>query len=237
MANPIRKLAKVEQVPEAKFFSIEFPGHIENINKAKEALGGEHAITNANLRYRIRDPFSIPIHGQTVSTGNFLLKATRRYKVKRQSGSERSLPPYRAPTENDVPYDIEEAPEYKFEMVGMIPKTARFSGLADYQHIVDPRDEIVRVKQDLQNMEYENLISIKIDNTDPVEDISTMQVLPPVAISKTTVPHPYRYKARDREDAVKGKPGKKKATFGLKRKADNPTGTTNVDSNDSGDDI
>ncbi|KAF8978960.1 tau 95 subunit of transcription factor TFIIIC [Entomortierella lignicola] len=205
MDTSTRKLSKVEQVPETKFFSVEFPGYIKNLDKALEALGGEQAITNASapldLRFRVRDPFSIPVQGQHVSTGNFLLKATRRYKVKRQPGSQRSLPPYRAPTDDDVPYEKNEKPEYKFEVMGAIPKTVRFTGLADYQHIVDPRDEIVQIKSDLQNMEY---------NTDPSEDMSTIQVLPPANIAKSIVPHPFRYKAREREDAVKGKPGRKK---------------------------
>ncbi|KAF9436846.1 tau 95 subunit of transcription factor TFIIIC, partial [Entomortierella beljakovae] len=196
MSNtPTYKLAPIEQIPEKKFFSIEFPGHIKNLDKAKDALGAP-----LDLKYRINDPFSIPIHGQTISTGNLLLKATRRYKVKRKPGSERSLPPYRAPTEDDVPYEENEYSEINFKVVGSIPKTTRFSGLADYQHIVDPKDEIVRIKTDLQNIDYENLITLKIDNTDPFEDISTMQVLPPVTISKSVVPHPFKYKARDRDD-------------------------------------
>ncbi|KAF9170232.1 tau 95 subunit of transcription factor TFIIIC [Mortierella sp. AD010] len=257
MAASNRKLSKIEQVPDAKFFSVEFPGHVENVDKALEALGGKRAITDASnsfhpksrnncmaaylggapldLRYRAKDPFSIPIHGLTVSTGNFLLKATRRYKVKRRPGSERSLPPYRAPRDDDVPYDKDV--EYRFEVVGAIPKTVRFSGLADYQHIVDPKDEIVRIKSDLQNMEYENLISIKLDNTDPSEDISMTQIVPPGAISKSGVPHPFRYKARERDDAVKAKPGrKKKPSFRPKKQPGDLTGITPVESNESGDD-
>ncbi|KAF9349019.1 tau 95 subunit of transcription factor TFIIIC [Mortierella sp. AD094] len=255
MAVPIKKLSKVEQVPDAKFFSVEFPGHIQNVNKALEALGGERSITNASSSFhpklsrniciavgaagtltRVRDPFSVPLHGHTVSTGNFLLKATRRYKVKRQPGSERSLPPYRAPRDDDIPYDKDA--EYRFEVLGAIPKTVRFSGLADYQHIVDPKDEIVRIKSDLQNMEYENLISIKIDNTDPTEDLSMTQILPPAAISKSTVPHPFRYKAREREDVAKAKPGRKKkpSSFRPKRQPGDLTGTAHVESNESGDD-
>ncbi|KAF9896888.1 tau 95 subunit of transcription factor TFIIIC, partial [Lobosporangium transversale] len=180
--TPEAEPATIEQVPERKIFSIEFPGHVQNLDKAIEALGGEKAITNAyhggaplDLRYRTKDPFSIPIHGQTISTGNFLLKATRRYKVKCQPGSKRTLPPYRAPTEADVPYNEDEEPEYSFEIVGSIPKTTRFAGLADFQHIVDPRDPIVQIKSDLQNVEYEHLISLQVDNKDATENVMTMQ--------------------------------------------------------------
>jgi hypothetical protein len=81
------------------------------------------------------------------------LKATRRYKVKRQPGSKRSLPPYRPPTEDDIPYNEDAEPQLTFEIVGTIPKTTRFSGLADYQQIVDPGEELVRIKNDLVNMD------------------------------------------------------------------------------------
>ncbi|KAF9941900.1 tau 95 subunit of transcription factor TFIIIC [Mortierella alpina] len=175
------ELAPVEQVPDVKIFSIEFPGHIQNSEKVKEALGGEQAIINASahshdglidcgapldLRYRIKDPFSIPIQGETVSTGNFLLKATRRYRVKRRPDTQRSLPPYRVPTEDDVPYNEDEEPECRFEMVGKIPKTTRFAGLADYQHIVDPKDELSKIKSDIMNMEsYSTPVHLEINNS------------------------------------------------------------------------
>ncbi|KAF9933606.1 tau 95 subunit of transcription factor TFIIIC [Linnemannia zychae] len=210
------QIASIHKVPDVKLLSIEFPGHVKNINKVKEALGGEQAIRNVyvggaplDLRYRAKDPFSIPIQGETVNTPNFLVKVTRRYKVRRPSGSVRTLPPYRAPTEDDIPYNEDEEPEYKVEMVGRIPRTVRFPGLADYQHIVDPKDEFVQIKNDLKNLDYENLISIKVDNKNPIEDYSSLQLLPPPVISKVTTTIAYRYKARD-EVAVKGEPGRKR---------------------------
>ncbi|KAI8349032.1 transcription factor IIIC, subunit 5 [Mortierella sp. GBAus27b] len=201
------KPAELWRIPDRKFFSVEFPGHVENLEKAKELIGGDRAILNAylggaplDLHYRIRDPFSIPIQGETISTPNLVLRATRRYKVKRQPGSRRSLPPYRAPTDDDIPYDENETPQLSFEIVGAIPKTARFSGLADYQHIVDPREEVLKIKNDLVNMDYESLISVKIDNTTPAEDIATLQLLPPPIIGKSIVPMPFKYKARHSEE-------------------------------------
>ncbi|CAO3563671.1 unnamed protein product [Mortierella alpina] len=231
--DPI-ELAPVEQVPDVKIFSIEFPGHIENPEKVKEALGGEQAIINAylggaplDLRYRIKDPFAIPIQGETVSTGNFLLKATRRYRVKRRPDTQRSLPPYRVPSEDDIPYKEDEEPELKFEMVGRIPKTTRFAGLADYQHIVDPRDELSKIKSDIMNMEYESLIALKVDNRTPMEDVASLQLIPPPSISKSSIPHAFRYKAREGEP--KGVPGRK-------AKVDSQEATPiNLESDDSGD--
>lgn len=38
----------------------------------------------------------------------------------------------------------------------------------------------------------EQLISIKVDNKNPVEDFSTMQLLPPAIIAKATTPIAYR---------------------------------------------
>ncbi|KAK3828879.1 MAG: RNA polymerase III transcription factor IIIC subunit-domain-containing protein [Benniella sp.] len=237
------KPAVLRRVPDRKFFSVEFPGHIENLERAKEMIGGDRAILNAylggaplDLRYRIKDPFSIPIQGETVSTPNLLLKATRRYKVKRQPGSKRSLPPYRSPTEDDVPYN-EDEPQLTFEVVGTIPKTTRFSGLADYQQIVDPGEELVRIKNDLVNMDYESLISIKIDNTNPAEDLATLQLVPPPAIGKSIVPMPYKYKARHREDKKPTRPGRKpKRKPGAQRPAGLLETTVNVGSDDSGND-
>ncbi|KAF9318807.1 tau 95 subunit of transcription factor TFIIIC [Podila horticola] len=202
--------AKVEPWPEEKLFTIEFPGHIANIDKAKAALGGERAIANAylggaplDLRYRYLDPFSTPIQGQTVQTNNILLKATRRYKVKRKSGTaaKKSLPPYRAPTEDDEPLEDEE-PQMQYEYLGAIAKTVRFSGLADYQHIVDPNDEIYKVKSDLVHMNYENLISVKMDNRNPTEDYGSLQIVPPVYISKLNVALPYKFRQRREEEEV-----------------------------------
>lgn len=43
------QLATTHKVPEVKLLSVEFPGHVKNINKVKEALGGEQAIRNVSL--------------------------------------------------------------------------------------------------------------------------------------------------------------------------------------------
>lgn len=51
--DPI-ELAPVGQVPDVKIFSIEFPGHIQNPEKVKEALGGEQAIINASAFFTSR---------------------------------------------------------------------------------------------------------------------------------------------------------------------------------------
>ncbi|KAF9183756.1 tau 95 subunit of transcription factor TFIIIC [Haplosporangium sp. Z 767] len=186
-----------------------------------------------DLRYRVKDPFSIPIQGETISTANLLVKATRRFRVKRQPGAQRSLPPYRAPKEDDVPYDENEEPELRFEMVGHIPKTTRFGGLADYQHIVDPRDEFSKIKSDLVNVEYENLIALKVDHTDPQEDDEKLQLLPPPSIAKTTVPNYYKYKPRD-TDSTPRRRGRKSGS--VKRKEGGLTDSITIDSDFTEDD-
>jgi hypothetical protein len=43
------KPAVLRRVPDRKFFSVEFPGHIENLEKAKEMIGGDRAILNASV--------------------------------------------------------------------------------------------------------------------------------------------------------------------------------------------
>ncbi|GJJ73905.1 general transcription factor 3C polypeptide 5 (transcription factor C subunit 1) [Entomortierella parvispora] len=202
--------APVLELPEdiKKIFSVEFPGHIQNSEKAKQCLGGDNAILNAylggsplDMRYRLNDPFAIPLHGTTLPTSNLLVKVTRRYRVKRRPDSEGSIQTIRAPTEDDVPYDENEQPEISYEMVGAISKTTRFYGLADYQVLVDPKDEVYKIKSDLLNMNYESLIALKVDHRNPVEDVSTIQILPPPHLSKTNLPNPYRYRAREGTEA------------------------------------
>lgn len=46
------QLATTHKVPDVKLLSVEFPGHVKNINKVKEALGGEQAIRNVSLSSR-----------------------------------------------------------------------------------------------------------------------------------------------------------------------------------------
>ncbi|KAG0346699.1 tau 95 subunit of transcription factor TFIIIC [Podila humilis] len=216
--------ATSEAWPEEKLFSIEFPGHIENMEKVKAALGGDRAIANAylggaplDLRYRYLDPFSTPIQGQTVLTNNLLLKATRRYKVKRKPGaSKKSTLVCRAPAEDDEPLEGEENDENTsqvyYEFLGAISKTVRFAGLADYQHIVDPADEIYQVKSDVMNMNYDKLISIKVDNRNPDEDYDSLQIIPPVYISKLNVALPYKYRKRDPDEQKDKAPASESST-------------------------
>ncbi|KAF9429773.1 tau 95 subunit of transcription factor TFIIIC [Podila epigama] len=216
---------KSQPWPEEKLFSIELPAHVQSIERVIDALGGERAISNAylggaslDLRFRYQDPFSTPIQGQTVDTNNILMKVTKRYRVKRKAGtSKRTLPPFRAPTEDDEPLDEEEQPQIHTEFIGAITKTVRFPGLADYQHIVDPNDEIYKLKSDLKNMNYENFVSVKIDNRSVDEDYNTLQIIPPVYISKLNVPLPYKFRHSrqsepepEPEASKKGK-GKQKA--------------------------
>jgi len=47
----------------------------------------------------------------------------------------------------------------------------------------------------------ESLIALKIDHRNPVEDVSTIQILPPPHLSKTNLPNPYRYRAREGTEA------------------------------------
>lgn len=111
----------------------------------------------------------------------------------------------------------DEEPQMQYEYLGAIAKTVRFSGLADYQHIVDPNDEIYKVKSDLVHMNCkctfffvnvccvifqqflhdtlrldENLISVKVDNRNPTEDYGSLQIIPPIYISKLNVALPYK---------------------------------------------
>lgn len=47
----------------------------------------------------------------------------------------------------------------------------------------------------------ESLIALKVDHRNPVEEISTIQIIPPPHLSKTNLPNPYRYRAREGTEA------------------------------------
>lgn len=61
------QLATTHKVPDVKLLSVEFPGHVKNINKVKEALGGEQAIRNVSPSSFY--PFDRSLHYLTTPSG------------------------------------------------------------------------------------------------------------------------------------------------------------------------
>jgi general transcription factor 3C polypeptide 5 (transcription factor C subunit 1) len=113
--------APTHPLPQTPFYSVEYPGYISptSIPYAIQSLGGQSTLDNAfkrnasksecllELNLRLCNPFAHPVPGDVLSTNNILMKVVRR-KMRTVTG----LP--------------EKEGEYTAEVMGVIPKTARF---------------------------------------------------------------------------------------------------------------
>ena len=116
--------APERQLPQIPFYSVEYPGyvHSSSVPIAVKNLGGQTSIENAfkraasktesliELTLRPDQPFAHPIPGDVVGTNNILLKVVKR---RRKRGMDRD-------------WDDGAIGEYTAEVIGIIPKTARF---------------------------------------------------------------------------------------------------------------
>lgn len=108
-------------LPTTHFYSVEYPGYVQpsSVPLAIRTLGGQSSLETAfkrnatktetllELNLRPRNPFAHPIPGDVVATNNVLMKVVRR---KRRRLDEEGMA----------------IGEYTAEVVGVIPKTARF---------------------------------------------------------------------------------------------------------------
>ncbi|EMD41102.1 hypothetical protein CERSUDRAFT_111679 [Gelatoporia subvermispora B] len=209
-------LALEHPLPTTHFYSIEYPGYVKSTSVpiAVERLGGHASIENAfrrtsnksdallEMRFRPGDPFSHPVPGDIVPTNNILLKVVKRRRKARSSEA------------------VDEVQgEYTVEAVGVIPKTARFRSMADYQFYVPPDDPVSRLRASMDNMDVEGILGYKIplEKEDYLiqEDSSAMEIdpqliggesdsnariksnlrlFPPPLFSRQTIPQNYNYK-------------------------------------------
>ncbi len=110
-------------LPQAHFYSIEYPGYVRQqaVPQAVQSLGGQHRVDRVfkrtahsradaliELALHPDNPFAHPIPGDVVPANNLLLKVTRRRRK-------------RAPGVEDPPLG-----DYTAEVVGVLAKTARF---------------------------------------------------------------------------------------------------------------
>ncbi|KAK9768590.1 tau 95 subunit of transcription factor TFIIIC [Basidiobolus ranarum] len=186
--------AEVLPLPnEKEFFAVEYPGYVKNIDKVLNTLGGQHGLQRAlkedcgylELRYRPGDHFSHPINGDVIHTGNLLLKVTRR--VRRRKGFRN------APREEEQCFSVENEEESNFnaEIVGVISKTCRFRGMADYQYLPDPVDPIAQFRNSLQSLDVEKICKFPV-NVDC--SMSKTPNLPPPSFSRIECPMDYGYR-------------------------------------------
>ncbi|OCH93564.1 hypothetical protein OBBRIDRAFT_771274 [Obba rivulosa] len=213
-------------LPSTHFYSVEYPGYVQpaSVPVAIERLGGQASIDNAfkrtsnkadallEMRFRPGDPFAHPVPGEIVPTNNILLRVVKRRRKRRAVVGEGS-------SAADAGGEGEIRGEYTVEAVGIIPKTARFRSMADYQFYVPPDDPVSKLRIAMDSMDVEGILQYAIPpekedyvvSEDPAAmDIdpqlmggepstgpqmkSNLRLFPPPLFSRQTVPQNYNYK-------------------------------------------
>ncbi|KAM5532733.1 hypothetical protein V8D89_013625 [Ganoderma adspersum] len=150
-------------LPTAHFYSVEYPGYVQPTSAplAIERLGGQHAIDTAfrratgrdrvesllELRLRPSNPYAHPIPGEVVPTSNIVFKVVKR-KWRRQNG--------------DTASGDGAVGEYTVEAVGVVPKTARFRSMADFQYQPNMSDPVAKLRNAMDTMDVEELLQYHI---------------------------------------------------------------------------
>ncbi|KAF5387778.1 hypothetical protein D9615_000215 [Tricholomella constricta] len=147
-------------LPQVPFYSIEYPGYVgpTSVPLALSNLGGQSTLDSAfkraasktetliELKLRPGQPFAHPVPGDVVATNNILLKIVKRRRKKRLNGEM---------SDGAVG-------EYTAEALGIIPKTARFRSMVDYQYQPDMNDPVSKLRVAMDNMDVEALQSYVI---------------------------------------------------------------------------
>ncbi|CAO3666482.1 unnamed protein product [Umbelopsis vinacea] len=162
-------------IPNREFINIEYPGRVNNYQKAFNNLGGVPALEKENpeveLKFRANYPLSHGIPGNVVNTKNLLLKVTR--KVKKSNPDE-------------------QVGAYEAEMVGHIGKTCRFRAMADFQFIVPPENRIAKIKKAVVECDVDQMMKFKLAE----DDYDNLELIPPPLFTRQEMPFDYRYKQR-----------------------------------------
>ncbi|KAJ2798304.1 tau 95 subunit of transcription factor TFIIIC, partial [Coemansia furcata] len=146
------EMAERKSLTERTAFSIEYPGIVNNTDKAILTLGGSDRVSRhatsgidergpVQLRFRYNDPTSHPINGQKVATDNLLVKVTKRTR-RLKSATGQVLGP-------------EELVDEDVEVVAVIDKTARFRKLADFQFVVPKGDPLTQIAKTLTKVDID----------------------------------------------------------------------------------
>ncbi|KAJ3415690.1 tau 95 subunit of transcription factor TFIIIC [Chytridiales sp. JEL 0842] len=184
-SDPEYEPAESFALPNWNFHCIEYPGNVQDAERAIETMGGQKEIERAfaeelrsiELRYRPEDPFSHPITGEVVETADLLLKVTRKRR-KRPTGSNGTY------CEDDY--------MMKTEVVGMVSKTCRFRALADFQYLVNPEDPMYKLRKALGTFDVQGIEEFEISEEKGIaEDLRSM---PPPVFSRIEWSQDYKYK-------------------------------------------
>lgn len=221
LAEP-QKSALAHELPTAHFYSIEYPGYVrpESVSTAVHSLGGQSSIDRAfrrgapkedallELNLRPDNPFSHPLPGDLVPTNNVLLKIVKR-RLKRppdDDGSQKEI-----------------TGEYTAAAVGVIPKTARFRSMADFQYQPPQDDPLSKLRNAMTALDVEGIreyrfpqeredyttddpsaMDVDVDpqlagRVHPEAQLSTqrsnLRLFPPPIFSRQGIPQNYNFKA------------------------------------------
>ncbi|KAI0829373.1 RNA polymerase III transcription factor IIIC subunit-domain-containing protein [Trametes gibbosa] len=162
-ANTPSNLAPERPLPNTHYYSVEYPGYVQpsSVPLAVERLGGQTTVDSAfrratgrdkvesllELRLRPGNPYAHPIAGEIVPTSNIVLKVVKR-KRRRQEGARAG--------------DPDAVGEYTFEAVGVVPKTARFRSMADYQYQPDTSDPLAHLRTSMDAMDVDGILRYRI---------------------------------------------------------------------------
>ncbi|KAI0637731.1 RNA polymerase III transcription factor IIIC subunit-domain-containing protein [Trametes polyzona] len=225
-SRPPSEPAPERPLPNNHYYSVEYPGYVRtaSVPTAVERLGGPNAIDSAfrrasgrdkvesllELRLRPGNPYAHPVPGEIVPTSNIVLKVVKR-KRKIKEGEA-------GPIDGAVG-------EYTVEAVGVIPKTARFRSMADFQYQPDMSDPLAHLRKAMDTMDVDGILryhippedeNYTVTEADPsAMDIdpqllgegeaatsgtdpkirSNLRLFPPPLFSRQCVPQNYNYKA------------------------------------------
>ncbi|KAI7892907.1 RNA polymerase III transcription factor IIIC subunit-domain-containing protein [Mucor mucedo] len=178
--EPEYPTSEIIPIGKKKYFCVEYPGYVKRTERAIETMGGIKSLTEAvadnsfvELRFRATDMFSHPINGYVVKSSKLLVKVTRRVKKVKYSDT------------------IIEDPSWKVEVEGVISKTLRFRGLADFQYLVPKTDKIRQLKEALVKGDVQHIVDYKVADDDSHDDLRN---IPPPLFTATEVPFTYQYR-------------------------------------------
>ncbi|TPX52602.1 hypothetical protein SeMB42_g01287 [Synchytrium endobioticum] len=189
-STPPYEVAKRSILPPLRFHLVEYPGIVKSLDVAIDTLGGHESmakgfrddIGRVDLRFRHQNPFAHPIPGDVVSTGNLIIKVTKRKRKIKHTDTF-------AAAHNACPNPYV---EIQTEVIGVASKTARFRSLADFQYLVSDEDSVYKVRQALEACDLDAIEGFELSADAGVSN--QLRHIPPPLFSRVEWPVEYEYK-------------------------------------------
>ncbi|KAH7343258.1 RNA polymerase III transcription factor IIIC subunit-domain-containing protein [Rhizoctonia solani] len=194
--------------------SIEYPGYISpnttSVNHAIHTLGGQKEVQKAfaeggrilELRLQPDNPFAHPVTGDVVGTNKLLVKVVVRRRKRADRMDESEDGENEAGQSGDkgkgkAQADGEDQGTYSAEVMGLIPKTARFRSMADFQYQPDEDDYVVQMRRAMDKLDVDAIRSFEfkpLQENYEEEGKSQLQLIPPPLFSRQGIPQHYNLK-------------------------------------------